>query len=92
MVEERKLVEAATGEDLSTAKVIVTEFMMPIDAHTWAGSENTLFPVQSGKGFYLGFCIDDNDVPGADIQKTEVWPASFNTFSSKEDSSWVTFE
>ena len=91
-VEERKLVEAATGEDLSQAKVIVTEFKLPIDAHTWAGSEKTLFPVESGKGFYLGFAIDDNDVPGTDLQKMEVWPATFGTFSTKEDSAWVVFE
>ena len=91
-VEERKLVEAATGEDLSQAKVIVTEFKLPIDERTWAGSEKTLFPVASGKGFWLGFAIDDNDVPGTDLQKMEVWPASFGTFSTKEDSAWVTFE
>ncbi len=91
-VEERRLVEAATGEDLAQAKVIVTEFKLPIDARTWAGSEKTLFPVESGKGCWLGFTIDDNDVPGADLQRTEVWPASFNTFAPKEDSAWVVFE
>lgn len=91
-VPERKLVESATGEDLSTCKVIVTEFKMPIDARTYAGSEQSLFPVESGQGFYLGFMIDDNDVPGTDQQKLEVWPACFNTFSGKENSSYVTFE
>jgi len=91
-VPERKLVEAATGEDLSQAKVIVTEFKLPIDARTWAGSEKDLFPVESGKGFWLGFMLDDNDRLGVDMQKTEVWPASFQTFATKEDSTWVVFE
>ena len=91
-VPERKLVEAATGEDLSQAKVIVTEFKLPIDSRTWAGSEKDLFPVESGKGFWLGFMLDDNDRPGVDMQKFEVWPASFSTFSIKEDSTWVVFE
>ena len=91
-VTERRLIEGATGEDLSNARVIVTEFKLPIDPRTWSGSEKTLFPVESGKGFWLGFMIDDNDAPGTDLQKTEVWPASFNTFSTKEDSAWVVFE
>jgi len=91
-VPERKLVESATGEDLATCKVIVTEYKMPIDARTYAGSEKSLFPVESGKGFYLGFMIDDNDVPGTDQQKVEIWPACFNTFSGKENSAYVVFE
>ncbi|MEI8244005.1 MAG: hypothetical protein WCI17_12110, partial [bacterium] len=80
-VPERKLVEAATGEDLSMAKVIVTEFKLPLDARTWAGSEKDLFPVESGKGFWLGFMLDDNDRHGVNMQKMEVWPASFQTFA-----------
>jgi hypothetical protein len=91
-VPERRLIEAATGEDLEQAKVIVTEFKLPIDKRTWAGSEATLFPVASGQGFWLGFMIDDNDAPGTDLQQLIVWPATFTTFSPKEDGVWVVFE
>jgi parallel beta-helix repeat protein len=91
-VTERKLVEQATGEDLSKAKVIVTEYKLPIDERTWAGTKNEVQLPESGKGFWLGFMVDDNDEPGTDLQKLEVWPASYGTFSPKEDGAWAVFE
>jgi len=91
-VPERKLVESATGEDLSSAKVIVIEFKLPIDERVWLKDEKSVFPVESGKGFWLGFMIDDNDLPGAGLQKTETWPSGYGTFAPKEDGVWVTFE
>ena len=36
--------------------------------------------------------IDDNDVPGTDVQKLIVWPASYGTFSPKETGALATFE
>ena len=91
-VPERELIEAATGEDLSAAKVIVIEFKLPIDERVWVKDEKSVFPVESGKGFWLGFMIDDNDLPGAGLQKVEVWPSGYGTFAPKEDGVWVTFE
>jgi hypothetical protein len=36
--------------------------------------------------------VDDNDEPGTDLQKLEVWPASYGTFSPKEDGAWAVYE
>jgi len=93
-VPERKMIEAATGEDLSQAKVIVMEFKLPINKRAYAGEgEADLFPVESGKGFWLGFNVNDNDTPGlGGVQKTIGWPASFGTFMPKEDGVWAVFE
>ena len=91
-VSERRLIEAIYGEDLSNCKVIVTEFKLPIDKVTYQGSEETIFPVRSGTGVWLGFMIDDNDVPGSDIQETIVWPATYGTFNVKEQGAWAVFE
>ena len=93
-VPERKMIEAATGEDLSQAKVIVMEFKLPIDKRSYAGEgEADLFPVEPGKGFWLGFNVNDNDTPGlGGVQKTIGWPASFGTFMPKEDGVWAVFE
>ena len=91
-VPERKLIEAIYGEDLAKSQVIVTEFKLPIDKVTYQGSEETIFPVRSGAGVWLGFMIDDNDVPGSDTQKTIVWPATYGTFNVKEQGAWAVFE
>ena len=42
--------------------------------------------MESGKTFWLGFMIDDNDEPGADVQHYLFWPATYGTFQPKEDS------
>ncbi|HEX2952335.1 MAG TPA: hypothetical protein VHV83_22610, partial [Armatimonadota bacterium] len=91
-VEERKLIEASYGVDLSKCKVIVTEFKLPIDKVTWLDSEDTLFPVAPGKTFWLGFMLDDNDIPGTDTQNLLVWPASYTTFDPAEKGALATFE
>lgn len=91
-VEERKLIEATYGIDMSNCKVIVTEFKLPIDKITWKDSVDTLFEVGSGKTFWLGFMIDDNDVPGTDVQNLIVWPASYGTFDPAEKGALATFE
>jgi hypothetical protein len=74
------------------AKVIVIEFKLPIDERAWVKDEKSVFPVESGTGFWLGFMIDDNDLPGAGLQKLETWPSGYGTFAPKEDGVWVTFE
>jgi hypothetical protein len=91
-VSERALIEAVYGVDMSDCKVIVTEFKLPIDKVTYRGSEGSLFPVRSGASFWLGFLIDDNDVPGTDVQNLLAWPASFGTFNPKEDGALAVFE
>lgn len=91
-VEERKLIEAIYGIDMSRCKVIVTEFKLPIDKITYRGAEEAIFPVKSKSGFWIGFAIDDNDIPGSDIQKMIVWPATYGTFNVKEDGAWAVFE
>ena len=94
-VPERKMIEAATGEDLSQAKVIVMEFKLPITAtgaFTGEGAAD-VFPIQPGKGFWLGFNVNDNDMPGmGGNQKGIGWPASFGTFMPKEDGVFAVFE
>ena len=67
---------------------------------TWDGSNwtqqtpaHTPTPAMLASLTYdLKQAIDDNDVPGTDLQRTEVWPASFGTFSPKEDGAWVVLE
>ncbi len=91
-VPERKLIESVYGEDLSDCKVTISEFKLPIDEETYAGSTKSLFPVAPGKSFWLGFMIDDNDEPGTDVQRLMVWPATYGTFSPAEDGALATFD
>ena len=91
-VRERSLIEAAYGVDMSDCKVIVTEFKPPIDKMTYHGSEESLFPVQSGATFWFGLMLNDNDVPGTDVQNFLVWPASYGTFFPKENGALAVFE
>jgi len=93
-VPERKLIEAATGEDLSQAKVIVMEFKLPIDKRAYAiEGESEPFPVESDKGFWFGFTVNDNDTPGVGgAQKFIGWPAGFGTFLPKDHGVWAVFE
>ena len=83
-VEERHMIEAIYGEDMSDCKVIIYEFKLPIDKETYKGGEDRIFSLEPGKSFWLGFMIDDNDQPGADIQNFLLWPATYATFVPKE--------
>ena len=91
-VSERRLIESIYGVDMSDCKVIVSEFKLPIDKVTYQGGEQAIFPMKHGSGVWLGFAIDDNDVPGTDVQRMMVWPANFNTFAVKEAAAWAEFE
>jgi hypothetical protein len=84
-VPERKTLEALYGVDMSNAKVIVTEFKLPIDKESFAGSEKDIFELGPGKSFWVGFFIDDNDSPYTDKQELSAWPATFGVFSAKEE-------
>jgi hypothetical protein len=84
-VTERAALEQLYGTDLSKAKVVVTEFKLPIDKQTYAGSENDIVELGPGKSFWIGFFIDDNDLPYTDVQQLISWPATFGVFSAKEE-------
>jgi len=92
-VEERKLIEAVYGVDLSKSKVIVTEYKLPLTPEiAFSGDPAAAFKVASGEQFWIGFFINDNDTPGADEQKLLAWPATYGTFAVKEAGALATFE
>jgi len=91
-VPERELIESIYGEDMRDCKVIITEIKLPITEATYQGYTEALFPVETGKSFWLGFMIDDNDKPGTDVQHCLVWPATHGTFVMKEDSAFAIFD
>jgi hypothetical protein len=90
-IEERKLIEGIYGTDLSNAKVIVTEWKLPLE-YAFATDPTSGPKGNSGESFWLGFTIDDNDVPGSDIQKLIFWPATYGTFEVKERGALATLE
>jgi parallel beta-helix repeat protein len=87
-VPERELIEDVYGVDLRGSRVIVIEFKLPIDEITYKDSLKELkdiTPWGPGREFWLGFLINDNDVPGTTVQNFLVWPATYNNFGPKED-------
>lgn len=91
-VPERKLIEALYNIDLSKSKVIVTEFKLPLDAGGYEGAEKDLPTTKSGDTMRIGLMIDDNDVPGGDVQDYELFPATYGTFNGPETGALATFE
>lgn len=91
-IPERAMIEENYGVDLSKNKVLVMEYKLPIDDITYVGDTKALFPVASGKTVWIGFMIDDNDIPGTDGQRLMIWPANYSTFAGKEVSAFCTFE
>ena len=91
-IPERALIEQIYGVDLSASKVILTEFKVPLDDATFEGRPEAKPAATSGSTMCLGLGIDDNDAPGADLQKMMVWPATYNTFADKSASAVVVFE
>jgi Right handed beta helix region len=91
-VPERALIESVYGVDLARCRVIVTEFKLPIDATTYQGSPESLFPMKPGQTFRLGFLINDNDEPGTDLQHYLVWPATYSNFGPVEDGALAVLE
>jgi hypothetical protein len=91
-VPEREMIEGVYGIDMSACKVIVTEFKLPIDKESFATNPAAVFPTTPGSSFWLGFMIDDNDEPGADIQHYMFWPATYSTFQPKEDGAQAVLE
>lgn len=93
-IPERKLIENLYNVDLSHSKVIVTEFKIPLDEETYAFKDGKVAVPSTtpGSTVRIGVLLDDNDLPGADLQKYEVWPATYNTFSGPEMCALATFE
>ncbi len=91
-ISERGLIEAIYGIDMSDCRVMITEFMLPMDADTYSGTEKDMVEVAPGKTFRLGFMVDDNHTYGADLQDFMVWPATYATFNPPEDGALAVFE
>ena len=92
-VEERQLIEAIYGVDLSQSKVIITEFKLPLTAEVaFEGAPGVIKEIAPGQKFWIGFFINDNDMPGGDVQNLLAWPATYGTFSVKESGALATFE
>jgi len=89
-VPERKILEAASGVDMSKCQMMVIEFLL-----TPAALEGANPPVvlKSGETFILGFSINDNDVIGADSYEGLIsWPATYGAFSRENDLATVTLK
>lgn len=84
-VYERAGLEALWGADLAKSKVIVTEFKIPFDTQTYAGAVEDIPQLGPGKSFWVGFYVDDGDIPGEETQHVMGWPSKFGFFSPKED-------
>ena len=91
-ISERKIIEDIYNVDLSQCKVIVTEFKIALDDEMFAERMKEKPQGTSGTSFYLGIAIDDNDQPGADLQRVLVWPATYGTFMDKTTSAQVMLE
>lgn len=92
-IEDRGLIEAIYGVDLRKSRVIVTEFKLPLTAEiALAGEPQQIKEISPGKSFWIGFMINDNDIPGGDVQKFLTWPATYGTFNVKEAGAIAVFE
>ena len=89
-IPERKILEAASGADMSKCNMMIMEFLLTPEALEGA---NPAVVLESGKGFILGFSINDNDRIGADSFDGIIsWPANYGAFSRENDLATVTFE
>ena len=84
--------EALYGVGTSKAKVIVTEFRIPMDAETYSGAEADVVQFGPGRSFWTGFFVDGDDTPYTDVQRLIGWPTTFGVFNPKEDGALATCE
>jgi len=89
---ERRILEAIAGVSMADCKVQLFEAKLPIDERTYAKFENARFELKSGQEFWIGFLIDDNDVPGTDSMNFIHWPVTYGTFMPKENGARVVLE
>jgi hypothetical protein len=92
MAEERNLIEAATGADLSKAKAMVIEAKIPQAAMTPMQRPEQEVVFASGKGFRLGIMLNDNDISGWDALNPVVWPSTYGTFERPDRLAPAVFE
>jgi hypothetical protein len=71
---------------------VLTEFKLPIDAITFAGAEQDVIPLGPGKSFWIGFFVNDSDVPFTDVQQFIHWPVTFGMFNPADDGARVICE
>jgi hypothetical protein len=91
-IPERAYLESIYGIDLSKTPAYMYEFRLPLDETTYQGDVKIIPEVQSGKGFWFGFMLNDNDDPGTDIQYGVVWPGTFGMFAQPEAGARAVFE
>jgi len=80
---ERKFIEDLYGVDLASAKAVITEFRVPLKLLFEDDPQAQVTGI-SGDAIWLGFMVNDNDMPGSDTQDLIVYPATYNTFATKE--------
>jgi hypothetical protein len=91
-VPEREMLEGLYGQNLSGAKVIVTEFKIPLDKVTYQGTEKDIPELGPGKTFWINFFVDDSDTPYTDNQELIAWPVGSGMFGNKEEGAIATCE
>ena len=92
VADERKLIEAATGADLSKASAMVIEVKLPQSSMTPMIRPEQEVVFAGGKGFRLGIMLNDNDVPGWDDLNPTVWPSTYGTFERPDRLAPAVFE
>jgi hypothetical protein len=92
LVTERKFIEDVYGVDLSKSKVIVTEFKLPLNDDTYEGDVKAKPSMATGANIWLGVFVNDNDMPGGDIQNYIAWPSTYGPFNSVDAGALATFE
>ncbi|HEY3324184.1 MAG TPA: right-handed parallel beta-helix repeat-containing protein [Planctomycetota bacterium] len=91
-IPERQLIESIYGVDLAQSPGYIIEFKLPLDESTYKDDEKIIPPVESGKSFWLGFMLNDNDTPGTDVQNFIAWPGTFGMFNPAEAGAKAIFE
>jgi len=91
LISERQYIEAIYGVDLAKSRAIVTEYKIPLTPEVGLDGDPKLVTVAPGQTFWTGFFINDNDIPGGDIQKYLAWPATYGTFAVKEAGALAAF-
>ena len=91
-IPERQYIEGIYGVDLSQSPGYVIEFKLPLNETTYQGDEKIIPSAESGKWFWLGFMLNDNDAPGTDVQNFISWPATFGMFNPPESGAKAIFE
>ena len=92
LVTERKFIEDAYGVDLSKSKVMITEFKLPLNDDTYENDVKAKPAMGSGSTIWIGIFVNDNDMPGGDIQNYLAWPSTYGTFNSVDTGALATFE